>query len=119
MSGTPGKRTIVTAIAATALAAAALVPAAALGGGARASGSHVVILKEVRFHPSTVTINRGETVTWEWRDGGEKHNVTFSRFHSHTISHGAYTVKFLGKGTFSYRCTIHESEGMRGKVIVH
>lgn len=113
------RRTIATAVAATALLAAAVVPAVALGGGAaHASGSHVVVLKEVRFHPSTVTIRRGETVTWEWRDG-EKHNVTFSRFHSHTMNHGAYTVKFLGKGTFNYRCTIHEAEGMRGKIIVH
>ncbi len=113
------RRRIATAIAATAAAAAAVVPAVALGGGARASGTHIVILKEVRFHPSTLTIKHGETVTWEWRDGGEKHNVSFQRFHSHTMSHGAYTVRFLGKGTFSYRCTIHEAEGMRGKVVVH
>jgi|SRR6185437_7346897 len=112
------RRRILTAIATMALAAAAAVPAVALGGGARASGTHVVILKELRYHPSTLTIKHGETVTWEWRDG-EKHNVTFSRFHSKTMSHGAYTVRFLGKGTFSYRCTIHEAEGMRGKVIVH
>ena len=112
------RRRILTAIATMALAAAAVVPAVALGGGARASGTHVVILKELRYHPSTLTIKHGETVTWEWRDG-EKHNVTFSRFHSKTMSHGAYTVRFLGKGTFSYRCTIHEAEGMRGKVIVH
>ena len=113
------RRTITTTVAALALAAAAVVPAVALGGGAHASGSHVVILKEVRFHPSTLTSNRGDSVTWQWRDGGEKHNVTFHGFHSHTMGHGAYTVRFLGKGTFNYRCTIHESEGMRGKIIVH
>ena len=67
----------------------------------------------------SLTINHGETVTWEWRDGGERHNVTFRGFRSHTMGHGAYTVRFLGKGTFSYRCTLHEAEGMRGKIIVH
>jgi plastocyanin len=113
------RRTVATAVAAMAVAAAALVPAVALGGGARASSSHVIVLKEVRFHPSTLTINRGDTVTWEWRDHGEKHNVTFHGFHSRTMGKGAYTVRFLGKGTFNYRCTIHESEGMRGKIIVH
>ena len=50
---------------------------------------------------------------------GEKHNVTFHGFHSRTISSGAYTVRFLAKGTFNYRCTLHEAEGMRGKIIVH
>ncbi len=114
------RRTTTVALAALAAAAAAVAPAlASAGGGAHASGTHVVVLKEVRYHPSSLTINRGETVQFLWRDHGEKHNVTFHGFHSRTMSSGAYSVRFLGKGTFNYRCTIHESEGMRGKVIVH
>jgi plastocyanin len=105
------------AITALALAAAALAPAVALGG-AHAAGTHSVILKSLRFHPGTVTINHGESVKWEWRDGGERHNVTFSHFHSHTMGSGSYTVRFNSKGTYNYRCTIHEAEGMRGKIIV-
>jgi plastocyanin len=113
------RRTATAALAALAATAAAVTPAIAIGdGGAHASSSHIVVLKEVRFHPSTVTINHGETVTWEWRDAGTKHNVTFHGFHSRTMGSGAYSVKFLSKGTFNYRCTIHEAEGMRGKVIV-
>jgi plastocyanin len=112
-------RTILAVVAAMALAAAALVPAVALGGGARASGSHTVVLKSLRFHPSTLTIRRGDTVRFLWEDGGERHNVTFRGFHSHTMGHGAYSVRFLSRGTFNYRCTIHESQGMRGKIIVH
>jgi plastocyanin len=112
------RRTIAAALAAAALAAAAVVPSVALGG-AHASSSHTVILKSLRFHPSTLTINRGDTVTWEWRDNGEHHNVTFRGFHSRTMGKGSYTVRFLGKGTFNYRCTIHEAEGMRGKIVVH
>lgn len=106
------------AIAALALASAALLPAVALGGGHAASG-HTVVLKEVRFHPGSLTINRGDTVTWSWRDGGEKHNVTSHGFHSRTMGRGSYTVRFVSKGTYNYRCTIHESEGMRGKIVVH
>jgi plastocyanin len=98
--------------------AAALVPTVALGG-ARASSTHVVVLKALRFHPSTLTIRRGESVEWLWRDGGEKHNVTFHATHSHTISSGSYTLRFTRAGTFGYRCTIHEAEGMRGKIVVH
>lgn len=99
------------------LAAATIVPAAALGG-ARASGVHTVVLKETRFHPSTLTIRKGESVRWLWRDSTE-HNVTFRGFHSRTQETGSYTVRFTHSGTFSYRCTIHEAEGMRGKVVVH
>jgi plastocyanin len=113
------RRTITALAAAMALAAAALVPAVALGGGARTASSHTVVLKSLRFHPSTLTINKGDSVTFLWNDHGERHNVTGHAFHSKTMGHGTYTVRFLGKGTFTYRCTIHEAEGMRGKVIVH
>jgi plastocyanin len=109
--------------------AAAVVgpPAQAGSGGAgspgptdwRAAGgasSHDVVLKGLRFHPSTITIDPGESVTWVWRDGGIEHNVTATGFHSRTQTHGSFTVRFTHAGTFNYRCTIHE--GMVGKVIV-
>jgi plastocyanin len=104
----------------TALAAITLIPTAGAFGGARAraAGSHTVILKNVRFHPGTLSIRRGESVKWEWEDG-EEHNVTFHGFHSRTMAHGSYTVKFTQQGTFNYNCTIHVSEGMKGKIVVH
>ncbi|MCW3033747.1 MAG: hypothetical protein QOK19_2171 [Solirubrobacteraceae bacterium] len=102
---------------ALALAIAALVPAVALGGASTAS-THSVVLKSTRFHPGTMTINRGDSVQWLWRDGTD-HNVTFHSFHSKTKETGSYTIRFTHSGAFSYRCTIHESEGMRGKIIVH
>jgi plastocyanin len=112
------KSTKTIAIAVLAVAGAAVAPAVALGGG-HAAGAHTVVLKSTRFHPGSLTVNRRDTVTWVWRDGGERHNVTFRGFHSHTMGKGAFTVRFMSKGTYSYRCTIHESEGMRGKIIVH
>jgi len=99
------------------LACAALIPAAALGGGHMAAG-HSVVLRELRFHPPNLTINRGDSVTWLWRDSGTEHNVTFQGFHSRTMGHGSYTVRFTRSGTFSYHCTIHGSEGMRGRIVV-
>ncbi len=111
-----------------AAAAAAVLPAVALAGGggaatprsaARAAGTHVVVLKDIRFHPATLSIRTGESVTWEWRDGGIRHNVTAAAFHSRTQSSGSFTVRFTHGGTFNYRCTIHAAEGMRGKVTVH
>jgi plastocyanin len=98
--------------------AAALAPSAALGG-AISAGSHTVVIKETRFRPGGLTIRRGDSVTWVWRDGGTEHNVTAHSFHSRTMGHGSYTVHFTRSGTFNYRCTIHESEGMRGRIVVH
>jgi plastocyanin len=104
-------------LAALALAGAALIPAAAFGGGTSAA-THTVTLKNIRFHPGDLTINRGDSVTWLWRDGETEHNVTFRGFHSRTQSSGSYTVRFTRAGTFSYRCTIHVAEGMTGKIVV-
>jgi plastocyanin len=106
---------------AVAIAALALIPTVAFGGGsdARSASTHTVTLKNIAFHPGNLSINRGDTVTWLWRDGETEHNVTGKGFHSRTQTHGSYSVRFTHSGTFSYRCTIHEAEGMRGKIIVH
>lgn len=101
-----------------AFAALALVPAASALGGARAASSHTVGLEHFSFRPSTLSIRRGDSVTWVWHDSRE-HNVTFNSFHSRTQVHGSYTVRFMRAGTFNYRCTIHVAEGMRGRIIVH
>ena len=103
-------------MAAIAVAAGAAIPSAALGG-ASASSTRTVTLREFRFHPAALTINRGDRVMWVWRDEVE-HNVTFHSFHSRTQEHGTYTVRFNQRGTFKYRCTIHGEEGMRGKIVV-
>ena len=97
---------------------AVAIPTVALGGGARAASTHTVILRHIRFHPSTLNIDRGDSVKWLWEDG-EEHNVTFHSLHSRTMTHGSYTVRFMRSGTFNYNCTIHASEGMRGKIVVH
>ena len=97
--------------------ALALVPGGALGG-AQAASTHTVILHEIRFHPATLNVNRGDSVRWIWRDQTE-HNVTFHSFHSRTQESGTYTARFNRRGTFNYHCTIHFEEGMRGKVVVH
>lgn len=108
-----------TAIAAP--AGAVTSPLAQAGGGsaAHSASSHVVVLKGLRYHPSTISIRRGESVTWVWRDGGIEHNVTGHGFRSRTQARGSFTVRFTRAGTYSYHCTIHVAEGMVGKVIVH
>jgi plastocyanin len=100
-----------------ALGLAATLPAVA-SGGAGAAATHTITLHEIRFHPASLTINRGDTVKWVWRDSPIEHNVTFSDFHSRTQASGSYSVRFTRRGSFSYHCTIHVAEGMRGKIVV-
>lgn len=98
-------------------AAGAGVPAGAFDG-ARPASTRSVGISGKRFRPGTIEIRRGQTVSWSWRTSGSEHNVTFHGIHSRTGSHGSFSVQFNRTGTFSYVCTIHVAEGMRGKVIV-
>jgi len=106
------------AASALALAIAGALPGAAAST-ARSATTRNVVLQSIRFHPATLSIRRGDSVRWVWRDGGIHHNVTFQRFHSRTQGGGSYTVRFAHAGAFAYRCTIHASQGMRGKIVVH
>jgi plastocyanin len=99
-------------------AAGLAIPALA-SGGAHASAAHHVVIKNIRFHPDTLSIKRGDIVTWLWRDSGIRHNVTGSGFKSRTMGNGSFSVRFTRKGTYNYHCTIHFREGMVGKVLVH
>lgn len=111
-------RTLAGALATVALAGGAAIPALA-SGGAHASSVHDVVLKNIRFHPSSLSIKRGDTVTWLWRDSGIEHNVTGSSFKSKTMGSGSFSVRFTRSGTYNYHCTIHVRAGMVGKVVVH
>ena len=111
-------RTLAGGLATLALATGTAIPALASGGGHGAS-VHSVVLKNIRFHPGTLTIKRGDTVSWLWEDKGSEHNVTGSGFKSRTMTKGSFGVRFTKAGTFNYHCTIHVSEGMKGKIVVH
>jgi plastocyanin len=111
------RKTLGLTIACAVAAAAVTIPTVALGG-AHAASTHTVILKNIRYHPSALSINRGDSVKWVWRDGETEHTVTFRTKHSPLQSHGTYTIRFTRSGTFAYHCEVHGHEGMRGKIIV-
>ena len=111
------RKTVALLIALTAAVTLAVVPPGALGG-AHSAASHAVTLKGVRFQPGTLNIKRGESVTWAWNIRNSEHNVTFNGLHSKTGSKGSFSVRFTRAGTFSYICTIHVRQGMRGKIVV-
>ncbi len=76
---------------------------------------------QITFNPGQVTVDLGETVTWEF--GSVAHNVFFddaagtpddiAGFNSNT----SFSRTFDGAGTFGYECRIHP--GMRGTIVVN
>jgi plastocyanin len=111
-------RTLAGVLMALAVATGTTIPALAASTGHGAS-SHTVTLSHIRFHPPALSIKRGDTVTWLWQDKGAEHNVTGKGFKSRTMTKGSFSVRFTKAGTFNYHCTIHVSEGMVGKIVVH
>ncbi len=112
-------RTLASVLAALAAAGGTATTAALATSAGHATSAHTVVLQHIRFHPGTLSIKRGDTVTWLWRDKGTEHNVTGKGFKSHTMASGSFSVRFTHAGTFNYHCTIHVSEGMVGKIVVH
>jgi len=110
------KANAVAMLAAIAVASAGAIPAMALGG-AHAASSHTVVLKHNHYLPGTLSIRRGDSVTWVWQDGNALHNVIARSFQSRTMKHGTFSLRFTRSGTYSYKCTVHPH--MTGKVIVH
>ncbi len=109
--------TLAGALATLAVASATTIPALASSDG-HVAATHSVVLKDIRFHPGTLSIKRGDTVQWLWQDKGTEHNVTGSGFKSKTMTKGSFSVRFTKAGTFNYHCTIHVSEGMKGSIVV-
>ena len=104
------------AIAGLALAAAA--PALPTAAGARTTKT--VTLKDIAFSPRSLTVPRGATVTFAFRDGDTTHNVTSTggrRFKTITNrSSGSPARTFRRVGTYRYACTLHP--GMTGRITV-
>lgn len=87
-----------------ATAALAVVATGAQGAptGARVSAT------DFEFSEAEVTISKGEKVVWAFKEG--KHNVTGKGFKSGNLRSGTYKHVFEQKGTFKYRCTLHQPD---------
>jgi len=96
------------------------VLAAGLGASSAGAAGGVVTLREISFSPKRLTVANGATVTFRWRDGGTRHDVTsvgsrrFARISSRTS--GDRRVRFARSGTYRYVCTLHP--GMAGSIVV-
>ena len=103
---------------------AAVATATASRAVGRAPSRATVVIRDISFTPSTVTIRPGGHVTWRWSDGTApnaiSHTLTstgHARFRgADARASGDLKVRFTRPGYFRYRCTIHV--GMSGLVVV-
>jgi plastocyanin len=96
---------------------------------------HMVRMLENRYAPESVTIRRGQTITWT-NNTQSPHTVVLSPeaatnssdaampenaqpFDSGNISPGGhFSHTFSVPGTYKYFCTLHEGNGMVGTIVV-
>jgi plastocyanin len=82
------------------------------------AGSQTVAIPDLSFQPSSLTIQRGASVTWR-NDASVSHQIVSdtNAFSSPVLNPGAsYTHVFDQAGTYPYHCAIHPS--MTGTITV-
>lgn len=75
-----------------------------------------VVLKNIKFVPEDITVNTGDTVTWQWDDGTVPHDVDGGEFKSEIQEKGTFQYTFAEAGMFEYKCNVHPT--MTGSVEV-
>ena len=98
---------------------AALITAVGISG-ALASSAHAapatVTVQNKAFGPSAVTVNVGESVTWDFKE--DSHNVKGQGWSgNNSFGTGTYAKTFDAAGTYSYVCEAHPD--MKGTVTVN
>jgi plastocyanin len=105
----------------TCLCLAAAIVAGCGGGGGSSDepAAGAVSMKGLRFHPQTLAVSVGQTVTWR-NDESVDHNVTATKgagFHSRAFgAGGTYRFTPARAGVVDYVCTLHP--GMKGTLLV-
>lgn len=106
-----------------AAAAACLAPAGVALATPASSGPNVYIVDNAFVRDvqrPTVTVRRGETVTWHWRSR-QSHSVTTrsgpERFATRTRNRGSFHHRFMRPGVYRIECSLH-APGMKMTVRV-
>jgi plastocyanin len=100
------------------LVAASVAMATWLAAGTAFAADGSVTIANFAFDPATVTVNVGDSVTWNNQDG-TAHTATAgdASFDTGNIAAGgSATITFDTAGTFAYVCSIHPQ--MAGTVVV-
>lgn len=100
-------------------AQAAARPSAGTGGDGASAGDEVVRIGGMRFEPSVLRVEAGETVTWRQQDR-MPHTVTGRGDQGPRSGRlgagGSFSHTFTEPGTYEYYCSLHPS--MTGTVVV-
>ena len=114
---------VVLALAALGLAACSsnksATPPATSSSTAAASGNTVQATSSLTFTPVSLSIKKGDTVTWN-NSSGIAHNVTFENgaAFNQSLNDGTQINRtFTTTGTFNYFCSIH-GKSMHGTIVV-
>lgn len=100
------------------MATAPLSARAAQPAGPGAARAHTVAIEDMRYNPQTLTVRRGDRVTWINEDL-VPHTVTADdgTFDSHLIQPGSSWTHVARKpGEYDYKCSLHVT--MKGKILV-
>ncbi|HEX7890736.1 MAG TPA: cupredoxin family copper-binding protein [Ramlibacter sp.] len=93
------------------MAVALLLPLAA------AAATHTVTIEGMKYAPATLTVKKGDKVTWRNKDVVPHTATAAGRFDSKQIAPGAsWTWTAKKAGTYDYICTYHP--GMKATVEV-
>ena len=98
-------------------------------GGGPPGGNLTVVVGNNKYTPSSLSVARGSTVTWQWDsctdDGyGQQqcipHSVTFDDGGPSASARetGTFQRQFGAAGSFTYYCTAHGRTAMSGTVTV-
>jgi plastocyanin len=88
----------------------------ALASTAQGAGKTVTI-RGLAFHPGTLTVPKGSTVTFANSDGVTHTATDRGVFDTGRIAGGkSASIRFKQKGTFAFHCKIHPN--MHGKIVV-
>ena len=82
-----------------------------------AGAPHEVTIEGMQFQPASLTVHRGDTVTWKNADLVPHTATAKGRFDSGNIAPGqSYSRKMEQPGEFDYVCSYHP--GMHAKLVV-
>lgn len=105
--------------------AVSVAAAVALGGHSAlstAAATKTITVKDDAFSPTKVTVSKNTKVTWRWSADSGEHDVVSrgsKRFKSSQIKgSGVHRYTFKKSGTYRYVCTLHEDDGMVGRIVV-
>ena len=103
------------------LSLAALLSLCSLGASGGGDSETLVIIRDFRFIPQHITIQRGQTLTWENREKRQYHSVWFEALgetepEDYLFPEDRYQRQFPQTGSFPYRCGPHPE--MTGSVTV-